>query len=761
MLIGGWLADRAVEGLLKISFYLDTVIYRLAGWSYKIFYIMGGVIVDADSTAQAIVNKIYTILLIFMVFVVAYNMLLYIINPDKIQDGSAGAGNLVKKIAISLVVIVASPLFFDVLYDVQREIIDYNVIGNIILGDSYGNENVNARCDTIDVENSGDAIVSDIYTAFLYPVNGLEASNCCDDTFPTDDELRADPSMAKYCAGYINSRATGGISGFADVALSAINQDEDYQYLGVVSTAAGIIMAIYFLSFCVNLGIRLFKLLALELIAPIPALLDLLPGKSGTLENWFKTVMKVYAQVFIYQAIVFSLVWLATLVPGLLNQVFQSIEVDSSGTFNGFLLLARVLLIVALFQACKEVPKMLSEVLGIKGEGGILKAAGLKSLGSFGKKVGMGAFGIGATAFGAVSNFSKNMANTDGNLGKKLLSGTAGAASSIRRNVWGMRNAKSFKDIRESTKASSKAVQDKRIARSSYRNNHGGTLGGVVQGRIQDAKRSGANFLSDNFGYKDSFLKKQAKEEALKHHDNIYKDKIESVWKNDSMWSEYDAISKKIKNGDTVFHKNANGEDVAWTMDELNRLKNQRKLDLISNPVNQNKIREGLAELRADSATHGGTDGIMDASVYSPGGEFDGTKDINNEFINKLEAALGKIDADDYLGNAKAIVNSKLEDYADLVEKNGSIEINGKTYSKDEFFTNFKAIGDQLDAEQAEFIKTVNDPNNKTLKSELDTLATDKEYQNQKFTIGQNKKTREAIAAQQKKESTSESDKQK
>lgn len=544
MLIGGWLADRAVEGLLKISFYLDTVIYRLAGWSYKIFYIMGGVIVDADSTAQAIVNKIYTILLIFMVFVVAYNMLLYIINPDKIQDGSAGAGNLVKKIAISLVVIVASPLFFDVLYDVQREIIDYNVIGNIILGDSYGNENVNARCDTIDVENSGDAIVSDIYTAFLYPVNGLEASNCCDDTFPTDDELRADPSMAKYCAGYINSRVTGGISGFADVALSAINQDEDYQYLGIVSTAAGIIMAIYFLSFCVNLGIRLFKLLALELIAPIPALLDLLPGKSGTLENWFKTVMKVYAQVFIYQAIVFSLVWLATLVPGLLNQVFQSIEVDSSGTFNGFLLLARVLLIVALFQACKEVPKMLSEVLGIKGEGGILSASGLKSIGTFGKKVasvgkgiGMGAFGLGAIGVGAVTSGIKNYNSTDSEKGSKGLSAIAGAASSLRRNVWGMRNAKSFKDISATAKKTSQDVQAKRIKRSTYKEAHGGTFMGSVKGHVQDALGTAKETAAGSLGLKTDFSELEAREKAANKIKDIYAENYGNKLKADSNYS--------------------------------------------------------------------------------------------------------------------------------------------------------------------------------------------------------------------------------
>ena len=65
-----WFASSAVKGLLHIFFYIDTVIYRIAGWTYKVFYIMGRITLDADETVSTITNKIYAILLIFMVFVV-------------------------------------------------------------------------------------------------------------------------------------------------------------------------------------------------------------------------------------------------------------------------------------------------------------------------------------------------------------------------------------------------------------------------------------------------------------------------------------------------------------------------------------------------------------------------------------------------------------------------------------------------------------------------------------------------------------------
>ena len=68
MVIGGIVATAAVKALMHISFYLDVIVYRIAGWSFKIFYVMGSITLDADETVQIIVNKIYTILLIFMVW---------------------------------------------------------------------------------------------------------------------------------------------------------------------------------------------------------------------------------------------------------------------------------------------------------------------------------------------------------------------------------------------------------------------------------------------------------------------------------------------------------------------------------------------------------------------------------------------------------------------------------------------------------------------------------------------------------------------
>ena len=500
-----WFASSAVKGLLHIFFYIDTVIYRIAGWTYKVFYIMGRITLDADETVSTITNKIYAILLIFMVFVVAYNMLLYIIEPNKIkasEDKDAprgGAVSLVKKIAISLVVIVASPYFFDVLYEVQTHVVEYNVIGTIILGGASSNSSNSdgSSCNVRGVRASGDALVADVYTSFLYPLNGLMAYDCCNGSL-TSEDIDDDDIAKEYCAAYMDARATGAIGGFQDIMSAAVKGDE-YQYLGIVSTAAGVAMIIYFLGFCIYLGVRLFKLLALELIAPIPALLDLIPGKSGTLNNWFKTVMSVWAQVFVYQAIVFSLVWLATLVPGLLYEINASIDQSASDVTNGFLLLAKVLMILALFQACREVPGMIRDVLGIKGDGGILRAAGLRGIGLITTAVSApGQFIRGATAGARGHN------NALGGMLGGLTGGIRGAAGGLGRNLWGMRNAQSFADINNTRRNTNQHLIDAANNRASYRATHGG-FWGATGARIRDFGQNAMERGQAYLGIQDNF----------------------------------------------------------------------------------------------------------------------------------------------------------------------------------------------------------------------------------------------------------------
>lgn len=643
MLVGN-LFTFSVKQLSRILFYIDIVIYRIAGWAYKVFYIMGRVTLDADDTVQLIVNKIYTILLIFMVFVVAYNMLLYIINPDRVtSSGKDGPADLVKRIAISLIVIVAFPLFFDLLYDVQRDIVEYNVIGTIILGGSSSSTkpNGNQTCVVSGVGASGDALVADVYSAFLYPLNGLEANDCCNGSI-SQAQIKANTVTGEYCTAYLDARSSGGILPFHDIKEKAIKDGSSYQYLGIVSTAAGAIMAIYFLGFCINLGIRLFKLLALELVAPIPALMDLIPGKSGTLSNWFKEVFKVYMQVFVYQAIVFSMVWLATLVPGLISQVNASINASASGVTTGFTLLAKVLLIMALFQGANEIPKMLSDVLGIKGGDGLLKSGFLNAM------------GIGTTALGVAGNAAKNFVGhtKDGHLGRGITGAFAGGVSALTRNMWGMRNAKSIKDIQNASKRTNMVVQQKRLDRTIYRaeHKHPGLSRALDLGRKVSTGVSDFVGLTQDYNEashatgQGTYIAKRNQLEYLNKYQGIFKTAVDAI--NDDADVKYyqGLIDEMRRSGQTQIKigEEADGKPIFMTMSQA--ISGRNKSARSAFDKKRGDVLSNLLNLRQEGAKHQELKdkGVIDNQEFNKGGKYDLEKLDYDKFNQLYGEILGK-----------------------------------------------------------------------------------------------------------------------
>lgn len=71
-----------------------------------------------------------------MLFVLAYSILMSIINPDNMNKSENGTGKIVKNIVISLVFLALTPAVFNILYRVQDVTLRTGVIGKLILGDT-------------------------------------------------------------------------------------------------------------------------------------------------------------------------------------------------------------------------------------------------------------------------------------------------------------------------------------------------------------------------------------------------------------------------------------------------------------------------------------------------------------------------------------------------------------------------------------------------------------------------------------------------
>lgn len=83
-----------------------------------------------------VIERVYGIIGLFMLFKLALIIINYIVDPEKQQ----AVGNIVKRTIIALVLIPTVPVVFEKAYELQGIILQNNIIGNIILGKPEQNE---------------------------------------------------------------------------------------------------------------------------------------------------------------------------------------------------------------------------------------------------------------------------------------------------------------------------------------------------------------------------------------------------------------------------------------------------------------------------------------------------------------------------------------------------------------------------------------------------------------------------------------------
>lgn len=527
-----------VKGFNSLTFMLDKGIYSLAKVAYSVFYYISNATILNDKVVNNVTIRVYTILSILMVFVLAFNLLNYIVDPDKINDKKIGTTTFVKDVVIALIIIAMTPMLFTKLYSLQSKIITSGVLSNIILGsgeedykdfDSYSDyeahKNDYSSLTDYYIQNGANSMVASIYVAFLYPNDGFTALDCRDNT---------DDTYKDYCTAYANVKRSGSISPFEDF----INKD-DYNFTPLLTTAAGCVLLYFMFIFCISLGKRVGKMAIIQLIAPIPVTLELLPNKKGLRKNWIDTLIKVYLEVFIYLLVMYLIIFLISLIPDTILRLFGNASNDGISLVK---IITVIILIFGLLLFAKDAPKMLMDLLGIKSTGLITDA--IK-----GGKAGAGwAALLGGTAGSMLGNAMRNYNATNGNVFNKGLSAIGGASSTFFRNAWGARNVHSIKDANNLRRNVNKTVVQNRVNRDAYVNAHGGTLGGSIKGLASDYASNVANAARGYTGMDNEYQKKKHTEQVLTEYKKLYNDAFTSIYRNDAQYSQADAEFKRYDN---------------------------------------------------------------------------------------------------------------------------------------------------------------------------------------------------------------------
>ncbi len=372
---------------------IDYLVYTLLGWVIEGIFNLSS-IVASQKVTEVIYTRIYTILAIFMVFKLTFSFIKYIVSPDAMMDKERGVGKIIARTLTMLAILIMLPTIFfksdifpgqnaPILTMLQNGVI--KTLPKIILGISDDSGNV-----TTTAKENGNVMALNMLSSLYYPSECKDAAVC-----DSDNNLTS-------------------LSGFStSFNMTDTNSSYVYYYMWPLTTICGIVLVFILVGIAVDVAIRVFKLMILQMIAPIPVMtyIDPKSSKDGAFNSWIKTFITTYLDIFIKLGTVYLLLLLVKefFSGNLFGNVYKTLGF-ASGNF------VMIFLIIGLFHFAKEAPKFIKDALGIKDSGG----------GSF---MGKALSGMAGAAAGAAAGFAGGLAT--GGLAGGLSGIMTGASSGL------------------------------------------------------------------------------------------------------------------------------------------------------------------------------------------------------------------------------------------------------------------------------------------------------------------------------------------
>lgn len=319
--------------LYELFILIDSIVYSIAAYAIQAFFAIAELDFVANGFEQIsyIIGRIMILCGVFALFKLSFTLINYIIDPGKANKSAETGTKLVKNILIAIVLLVSLNLIFTSLYKFQNSIIKNNVIPKII----YGADNYDSNGQEMDIKENAKKFANTIFVSLMLGGNSNENLS----------------TSAKNAVDRV-------LDGASINLLSPYATDSGFNYLPFISFIVGVLVCYYFLVFAIELGIRMVKLLVLQILAPIPIIMSIDPTQKDKLKKFGKLYSGIYLSVFIR---IFT-VYLAFAAISLIGNVLGNISETSSGTSW----LVHILLIIAIFKATKELPKLIEDALGMK-----------------------------------------------------------------------------------------------------------------------------------------------------------------------------------------------------------------------------------------------------------------------------------------------------------------------------------------------------------------------------------------------------------
>ena len=342
-----------MDGLRTLMLTLCDVIYKMIYLTFNIFEKLGTAQIIEDSQVQEIFNRVGLIIGIFMLFRLTFSFIQYIVDPDAMFDKKKGAGNIIAKIIIAIVLLGSTSTIFKFAFTLQERIVDSHIISKIIFGSQK------------EIDNFGGELSANVFTAF-YRLNdeaNLKDDEDCKEYFKLSNEADKDETTTVIAEQIANTQ------GSLTMAYSCITErdEDDKEYVvsfdggGFIALVAGVFVLYTIMIFTIQVGVRVLQLAYLQIIAPIPIMMYITPKGDEQLKKWGQQCLTTFLDFFIRVAIIYFAVFIIKSIwqTGTIGNILTAGTESASGWETAYV---GVIMIIAVLTFAKKVPNLIKEV---------------------------------------------------------------------------------------------------------------------------------------------------------------------------------------------------------------------------------------------------------------------------------------------------------------------------------------------------------------------------------------------------------------
>ena len=323
--------------------YLDKAAFFVFTKACQVVFDLTSVDILYDSTFDDFANRIYVLVGIFMLFKVTVSLLQYLVSPEKITDKTEGLSKIITRILVSVCMLAGLPFVWNVFFGKDfingksMTTVMLEAVPRIIIGKNTQKNTIQSQA-----EDFAKSIAWTTYSV-VFNQNGQEVNDCsaegCDLDWVTD---------------HVNDPVEGQ------------NDMYKYDYTPGLGILLGVVMSIVMIGIAIDIAIRAFKLIILRLMAPVPIISYVLPKSSksgGVFNNWVKTFLSTWADLFIKIGIVYFVLFM-------IDQIVlvNGVSMSSAG---GDSIIVKIFIIIGLLFFAKQAPKFITDILGLKSTGGL------------------------------------------------------------------------------------------------------------------------------------------------------------------------------------------------------------------------------------------------------------------------------------------------------------------------------------------------------------------------------------------------------